>query len=541
MKNKILALVLAVCLLATLAGCRGKDPTGRYFKYPISTDPECIDPQIAVNSSALMTIESCMEGLVRLDENGAVAPGVAKRWEVSPNGLTYTFYLREDAVWYVPEKLKKLLDDDFDASLKADDFVFALRRALDPATGAPNAKKLYPIRNAEKIAQGEADPYLLGVKAVDKHTVQISLEYASPDFLHTMASAVAMPCSREFFDYTSGRYGLGSDMFLSNGPFYLSKWTRETSLYMRRNESYSGDTPAVPSTLSLYVNADEQKLIGSFLEGVYDAIPISSKNLSRVQRDGIELESYTDTTWLLGFNQSEPSLADEKIRRALLSSIEIGSLTAQGFSTDAAGIAPPAVMLDDKSFRQAAGRAERPSFNPEEAAALFAEGLEETQLKKLEGLTLLCPDDLEIKRMMGNIIQDWQENLNLYVNLEALPLEEMRARLLSGDYTVAYFPMQAGTDSVADYFRRFTGGDVRNILAYNDAEFNDLVNQAEICTSPAQRKSLFVQAENKLLTHAVVFPFAFEDTYYVTGKGVSKVEFYPYGGKVSFINAEKQE
>lgn len=541
MKNKIIAIVLFVCMLATLAGCSGKDPTGKYFKYPISADPVCIDPQIAVNSSALMTIEACMEGLVRLDENGTISPGVAKQWDVSANGLDYTFHLRPDAVWYVSDKMKKLLDDDFDAGIKADDFVFALRRAIDPSTGAPNAKKLYPIRNAEKIANGEADPYTLGVKAIDKHTLQISLEYASPDFLHTLASAVAMPCSREFFAYTSGRYGLDSDMFLSNGPFYLSKWTRETSLFIRRNETYCGDVPAVPSTLSLYVNPDEEKIINSFLEETYDVIPISAKNLNRVQRDGMQLESYTDTTWLLGFNQHEPVLANEKIRKALFYAIETGSLTAQGFKTDAQGIAPPAVMLEDKSFRQTVGSAQKPKFNPEEAAALLAEGLDELELKKLEGLTLLCPDDLEIKRMMGYIIQYWQENLNVYINLEAVAQDEMRALLLSGSYTIAYFPMEAGTDSVSDYFMRFTGGDVRNIIGYDDPEFNSLAAQAETCTSQLQRKSLFAQAETQLLDRAVVFPFMFEETYYVIGKGVSGVTFYPYGGKVSFIKAEKQE
>lgn len=541
MKKRIIALVLSLCMLSAFAGCGSKTTTDKYFKYPISSDPVCIDPQIAFNTFALMTIESCMEGLVRSDKNGNILPGVAKRWDVSENGLVYTFHLRKDAVWYVPDKLKKQLGDDFDTSIKADDFLFALRRAIDPATGAPEAKKLYAVRNAEKIARGEAQINELGVKAVDSYTLQITLEYATPDFLSALTSAVAMPCSSEFFTYTGGRYGLDSDMFLSNGPFYLSKWTHDTSLFLRRNESYHGDNTAVPSTLSLYVNTDEQSIINSFVEGTYDAIPISAKNLGQVKREGMGLRSCADSTWLLGFNQAEPVLANEKIRSALLRAINIRGLSNQGFKADADGIVPPALMLGGKSFRQAVGSVPKPVFNPDDAAALLSEGLEELELKKLDGLTLLCPDELEIKRMMGYMIQDWQENLNVYINLEAVPFEEIRARMFSGDYKLAYFPMDSGTDSAADYFRRFTGGDVRNVLGYDNEDFNMLVNEIDTCVSPAQRTAIFRQAEAALIDRSVVYPFAFEETYYVTGKGVSGIDFYPYGGKVSFTKAEKQE
>lgn len=540
MRNRVVALLLAVCLLF-FAGCREKTSTDKYFKYPIDSDPACIDPQIAATRSALMTIEACMEGLVRLDENGAIVPGIARRWDISDDGLVYTFYLQKDAVWYVPKALEKLLDKDFDRTLDADDFVFALTRAVDPVTKAPDAKKLYAVRNAKKIAQGELDVSMLGVNAIDSHTLRISLEYANPDFLRTLAGAVAMPCNREFFVFTGGRYGLDATMFLSNGPFYLSKWTQDTSLFLRRNETYSGDTPAVPSTLSLYVNTDEQKRIENLLEGVYDAIPVSIKNLDRVKQEGIHLQSYADITWILGLNQIDRTLANEKIRKALLLALEQDHLAAQGYPVTAEGLVPPALTVGTGSFRQMAGKAQRLSFHRDEAVKLLEEGLQELELKRLENLTLLCPDDLEIKRMMGYIIQYWQKNLNVYVNLEAVPEEEMQARLLTGEYQIAYFALAAETDDMTDYFRRFIGGNAKNLLGFDTPEFNDLVDQMDTCTDVAARQDLFKQAEKMLLQRAVAYPFSFEETYYATGKGVSGVAFYPYGGNVSFTKAEKWE
>lgn len=539
--KKWIAMLLAVCLAFSFSGCREKTTTDKFFKYPVDTDPVCLDPQIAANPSALLTISSSMEGLVRQEEDGSIVPGVAQRWEISKNNLEYTFYLRKDASWLVPKSIRKLVGDSFDNALTAHDFVFALTRAADPATNAPDARKLYAIHNAKDIHQGLKNPSSLGVKAIDSHTLKITLDYPEPDLLHTLTSAVAMPCNEKFFSFTAGRYGLDSTMVLSNGPFYISKWTQDTSLLLRRNDEYQGDNAAVPASLSLYVNPDEQNRADSLLEGVYDAIPISEKNLEKIKRDGIGLYSYADTTWVLGFNNLVPAFANKNIRVALVSAIEHDNLAVQGYPVSAEGLVPPTLNVGEKTYREEAGKASLLSFNKALAQQALTDGLAELEQSKLPGLTLLCPDDIETRRMMGYIIQYWQKNLNLYVNLEAVPAEELQARLRSGDYQIAYFPMAADTDYMSDYFRRFTGGDAKNLLGYNSADFNTMVEEMESSTDSGRRQQLFEKAENYLLQNAVVYPLTFQKTYYATAKDVTNIYFHPYGGNVSFFKAEKPE
>ncbi len=539
--KKWIALLLAVCMLFSFGGCREKTTTNKFFKYPVDTDPACLDPQIAVHSSALLTISSSMEGLVRQQEDGSIAPGVARKWEISENYLEYTFYLREDANWLVPKSIRKLVGESFDNALTANDFVFALTRAVDPATNAPDARKLYAIRNAKEIHAGRKNISALGVKAVDRYTLKITLDYPEPDLLHTLTSAVAMPCNEEFFLFTAGRYGLDSTMILSNGPFYISKWTQDTSLLLRRNDEYKGDNIAVPSSLSLYVNTDEQKQLDNLLESVYDAIPVSEKNLDKIKQDGIGLYSYADTTWILGFNNLVPALASKNIRIALAAAIEQDDLATQGYALSAEGLVPPTLNVGEKTYREAVGKASRISFDKIRAQQALEAGLTELEQTKIPSLTLICPDEIEIRRMMGYIIQYWQKNLNLYINLEAVPLEELQARLRSGDYQIAYYPMAADTDYLTDYYRCFTGGDAKNVLGYDSAEFNAIVEKMETNTDSGQRQQMFEEAENYLLQNAVVYPVAFQKTYYATAKGVANVYFHSYGGNVSFFKAEKSE
>lgn len=539
--KKWISLFLAVALLFSFSGCREKTTTDKYFKYPVDTDPVCLDPQIAATSSALLTIASGMEGLVRRQEDGGIAPGVAKRWEISEDKLEYTFYLREDAVWFVPKNIRKLVGDSFNNALTADDFVFALRRAVSPETNAPDAGKLYAICNAKKVHDRLKNPSALGVNAVDKHTLKITLDYPEPDLLRILTTAVAMPCNERFFLFTAGRYGLDSTNILFNGPFYVSKWTQDISLLLRRNDEYKGENTAIPATLSLYVNADEEKRLSNLLEGVYDVTPVSEKNLGKVQQEGIGLYSYADTTWVLGFNNLVPELANKNIRVALASAIEQNDLSAQGYSSSAEGLVPPTLALGEKSYREVAGKASLLRFDKPRAQQALADGLAELEQAKLSGLTLLCPDDIETNRMMGYIIQYWQKNLNLYVNLEPVSDEELQARLRSGDYQIAYFPMAADADYLTDYYRRFTGGDAKNIFAYDSEEFNAIIEKTESGTDALTTRWIFEKAENYLLQNAVVYPFSYQKTYYATAKGVTNVCFYPSGVNVSFFKAEKAE
>ena len=137
-KKTICFVLCFIFLILSFAAC--KDDDALNIVYPISVDPECVDPQIADNDTSLLIVRNCMEGLVRIGPDGSVLPGAASEWTVSDDGLKYTFRLRQDSEWQKLNAHKKILGEDcfdtFDYRVTADDFLFGIIRALRPETKA---------------------------------------------------------------------------------------------------------------------------------------------------------------------------------------------------------------------------------------------------------------------------------------------------------------------------------------------------------------------------------------------------------------------
>lgn len=237
--KRAVSIILALALLFALTAC-GNDGSGAALSYPIESQPECLDPQIAQGAEAKTVVLNCFEGLARKDSEGKFSPAAAKSWSYDSASLTYTFKLREDARWVIMKKAyKSILGDDidntFDSRVTAADFVFALKRAVNPATGAPEAMSLGVIKNAKSIINGKLSPDKLGVSAVGDFELRITLEHATDEaaFLDLLTKAVCMPCNETFFNATKGRYGLDYSTLMCNGPFYLSYWLHDSALTIK--------------------------------------------------------------------------------------------------------------------------------------------------------------------------------------------------------------------------------------------------------------------------------------------------------------------
>ena len=256
--GKRIVSVLLICILLTvsLSGCFGKTKAGKTFSMPITDEPTSLDPQIADSNAERLVISNCYEGLVTVGADGTIHNGVAESYSVSDNGLVYTFKLRQDAHWALYSGHKTLLGENyketFDKTVYAQDFVFALQRAVAPQTGSPDAYLFSAISGAQAIFTGAAPVSSLGVQALDNFTVQITLAYADDNLLYALTSPGAMPCDEEFFNLTNGRYGLEAGYTLGNGPFHVSSWQEKTLIKMVHNEDYNGETDVKPSSLTLY-------------------------------------------------------------------------------------------------------------------------------------------------------------------------------------------------------------------------------------------------------------------------------------------------
>ncbi|WP_312643566.1 peptide ABC transporter substrate-binding protein [Hydrogenoanaerobacterium sp.] len=548
MKKLISALLAAVLLLTGFTACGKKDKTGYIVKYDLTSVPRSLDPQLAASSESLMVVENTFEGLLRQGENGELVPGVATDYKVSEDGLTYTFQLRTDAMW-----------SDGKTPVTAHDFVFAFRRVVDPVTGGASASSLLCVRNAPQILRGELDASALGVAAKDDYTFVVTLETPNPFFAEIVTSAAAMPCNEEFFRSTKGRYGLEPKYLMFNGPFIIKSFDEQRRMSLRVNDDYRSGTPVTAGGVDLYFQFDDkpdpddpgavlqtgtQKLLERFYTGKTDAAPITYSDVELLKTENSDsIYSFENTVWGLAFNCNTNTYGNQKIRRALMLSMDTDELAPfiTGNLAPAHAIVPSAVTMLDKPYREIAGDNLRTERDPALAKTLLQEGLSELEVSKLSKTTIICPDTGGFAAMLSVLQRQLQEALGIFINLEPMPMDSLNAKVRSGDYMLALVPLTAGRNNPDAVLNTFSGYSNLNITGYSDVLFDKTLTDAMVAEDIAEAAMLYKQAERMLMDNAVYLPLAFETSYYAASPNVEQLQFSPFSYKVFFKHARASE
>ena len=297
--KKLISIAISIVLLFSLTACDGSD--NAYIYFYLNEQPETVDPQTAKSDVELMLVRNIFEGLLRIDENGKLACGVAESYSL--NGLTYTFKLKKDVIW------------SDETPITAHDFVFGFKRAVNPKTKSPFVKRLHSIKNAKAINKGEKDIDTLGVKAIDDYTLQITLAKKDKNFEKTLTTSIAMPCNEEFFESTAGRYGLENETTLSNGSYRFSKWNKEIfGIRLYRNKFYNGDFVAKNSAVFFTMN-DKQTPLLALKESDADIAFINSNEIKEAKENGFITDTYNSIVWYLTISDGFSS----DIRKSLIS------------------------------------------------------------------------------------------------------------------------------------------------------------------------------------------------------------------------------
>lgn len=515
MFKRLTALLLIICTVCTLFGACGEEEDINII-YPISADPECLDPQIVDNQAAEIIVANCMEGLVRIGKNGEILPGVAQSWSVSGDGLTYTFNLRNDAVWQMLRTHSNVLGEDyektFSTAVTAYDCAFGIERALRPETKAEDAYLLYPIKNAVKFNNGEVGRNSLGIEVIDDTTLIIRLDRAYPDLLRVLAEPMCMPCDEEFFKATGAKYGLELKYTLCNGPFYVGRWADDSSLTLYRNENYSGYSDFDTDAVYLYVNSKEEQYISKFNQGDYNAASVSSTNISLVNKDATVLTT-SNSVYGFIFNCEDSVLSQPEIRKALVNAIDLSAMDkdVSGY-TKAGGLIPQSCRWGGYSYRETVGDLNIPSFNSDVAVNYFASALDSLETSNIN-ISIVCPE--EFRTAIIRMIQKWEKifGLSLTVSVNALNDEELKTAVEKGEYQIAFTKLSADDGNALSFLNNFISENDKNYANYQDAEFDELINKCKTSNKGNNIALAYKNAENMLVTQGVFYPVYNAESY----------------------------
>lgn len=538
MFKKLVSLFLAIVAVISLCACGGD--SSDVLILPIESDPMCLDPQVADSKEAKLMIANCFEGLVRLDKDYKIIPGVAESWEISKDGLTYTFNLRKDTHWKLLNSFEDVLPegykDTYRTQVIAADFVYGISRALDPATQAGDAEKLFSIKNASAVNSGKQPTSALGITAKDDLTLVITLERADPDFLRILTLPVAMPCHEDFFKATHAKYCLDLKYTFCNGPFYLSRWAEDNTLSMYKNDEYKGSVKVNPDELYFYVNTEESSVVKKIRQRTYDCAFISEAAKNELSdSDKISNYSIQNTVYGLCFNCTDSVLSNEDMRRALAMVTKTAELTANYDNSFTKGIVPDCVRYGENSYREAAGNVSGIAYNEQQALTLWKKGLKKLDISTAE-VIVTCTE--ENAHLIQQTVQNWQRvfSTSILAKVEVKTADQISTMIYNTSYQVLYHKISTDSSTVTDTLKKFTSDSSSNFFGFADKNYDSIVNSVISAYSGAAKLSGCISAEKYILDKAVFLPMLGGSSYAIVNKGVDGLYFSPAFESVCLIS-----
>jgi oligopeptide transport system substrate-binding protein len=502
----LLAAIAAVAL--PLTGCQGKVqrpacPQGQAcLEYGIEIEPLTLDPQKSNLVSESRVIGDLMMGLTTETADATPSPGMAESWTTSPDGLSWTFRLR-DAKW------------SDGRPVSAEDFVFGLQRLLDPSTASIYAYLAYVVKNGQAVNEGKAPLTAVGARAVDARTLQLTLEHPAPYLPQLLMHQSFYPAPRHVVE----KYGdawVQPGKYVSNGPFKLVSWRLGDRIQAVKNPAFFEAEKVCIDRINYYPTADAVAAERRIQRGELDLnTTFQSNRYERLQRT---LPGYARThvslaTSYLSFNTRDvPPLKDVRVRRALSESIDrefitkkllrAGQMPAYSFVPPiTAGYAPgPSTVWAGKPLevRQA------------EARALLAQaGFTPERPLKIEIKTANNTDSL---LLMEAVQADWRAigvDVSLQQNEGAIAFAAYRER----DYQVGSMSWYADYNDPVSFLalmQSTTGA--QNYGDYKNPTFDALLKQADQEPDLERRAQLLSRAEQIMLSEEGTAPLFYQVT-----------------------------
>ncbi|HEY6516866.1 MAG TPA: peptide ABC transporter substrate-binding protein [Steroidobacteraceae bacterium] len=526
MRSVARAIVIPLLALAVLCGCSRSHPGGSsggaahgaaILLRSLGAEPDSLDPQKARAVEAQRVLRDICEGLTTLDKSGGVAPGIAEKWQVSPDGKTYTFHLRHDAKWSNGQPVVGA------------DFVAGLRRLVEPDTASQYAEVVDVIVNAGDIVAGRKPPESLGVSAPDAYTVIVKLSDPAPYLPALLSHPSTCPVDPVALVNDKDAYARPGNL-PSDGAFILSQWVHGSYVYLTRNHHYWNDAATRLDGVKYLIIPDDNAELTLYRADQLDITDI----IPRSQFDWIHSHLADQLhiapqlgVYFYGFNMRRaPFAGDVKVRRALAMVIErekLAQLVLRTGEVPAYSWVPPGVdgyTQQSPDYRVLA-RAQRLA----EARKLYAEAGYSTA-KPLRFELRYNTEEIQTEVAIA-ISAMWQQALGAQVTLHGEEFRSLMQDIDSGDvqmFRSSWIGDYNDAYTFAQYFKSDFGV---NLTHYDNPAYDGLVKQAAAETDADKRLELLQQAEQIMLADQPVIPI-----YYYVSKNLVKPRVTGWYGNI---------
>jgi oligopeptide transport system substrate-binding protein len=499
LRNKIIALTLILALAAAAAaGCAtATKPAGKHLRYSTGTEPETLDPRKSTGSPEAIAEAQIFEGLTVLNDKDAPVAGVAEKWEVSPDGLTYTFSLRANAKWSNGDPVT------------AHDFEYSWKSTLDPALGAKYAYQLFYLKNGESYNKGLAAADTVGVKAVDDRTLKVTLEKPTPYFLSLTAFHTYYPVHRKTVA-ASDKWAADPKTLIGNGPFKVTAWVHNSKLEFAKNEHYWDAAKVKMNKMEFILTDSATTELAMFDNNQIDLggnVPPSE--IPRLLKEGKLKIAPLLATYFYCFNVTKPPFDNVKVRKAFTLAIDraaiVKNVTKAGQLPAMAWVPPGlADAAPGSDFRKIGG-----DYFADNDVATAQRLLAEAGYPGGRGLppVTLIYNTSEGHKAIAEAVQEmWRKNLGVNVSLANQEWKVFINSRTKGDYQVARHGWTGDYLDPMTFIDMFVPDSGNNDAQYKKPAYEDLVRRAKETNDQAVRMGLMHQAEKLLMDDAVLAP-----------------------------------
>lgn len=554
------AAVLAGALALSLVACGGGDSSAasgaasgsnaggeastgsNVLNVMVEVEVASLDPQLATDGTSFEVIADFTDGLMQMDAEGAAVPALAETYEVSDDGCTYTFHIREDAVWSNGDPVT------------ANDFVFAWQRAADPATASEYSymmSDIGQIKNAAEIIAGEMDKSELGVTAVDEKTLQVELNVPVPYFLSLMYFPTFYPVNQAFYEsLAEGTFGTSPETVLSNGAFILDSYEPAALAFslVKNPDYYNADSIQLDG-LNYQVIKDSQQAFMSYQNGDLDIVKLSGDQVDQVQGDPELSVQGAGYLWYLTMNLAEiPALDNQNMRLALTHAIDrvaiVEDVVKDGSLATYTAVPPQFATGPDGSDFSADQTlfADVCSDDPVKAAEYYEAAKAELGADTFT-FELLVEDTTESQNVATVIKEQIETTLpGVTMEIKVEPKKQRVEDIQDGNYEVCLTRWGPDYADPMTYLNMWITDNNNNYGKWSNPDYDQIIadcTTGQYVSDAEARWEALYDAEQIIMDEAVIVPVYTKADANMIKSNVAGIEFHPVALNRVFKNATK--
>ena len=492
-----------ICLGLIIGACSHSESMVQHpldtLRIDVGSEAPTLDPALSEDAAAGRIINDLFAGLVDFDQQNNPIPGMAESWNISANGKTYTFHLRDNL---------KFSDG---SRITANDFIYTYRRVVDPKTASGHNYLLAGVVNGNKIIKGELPPTSLGISAPDAQTVVIQLDHPDANFLNYLTLGTVGVVSQKTINKYASAWTQAQNI-VTSGAYVLSEHVVNGHILLIKNPYYFQESQVAIAKVDFFPYVDHNAGLSAYKTGgldlVYQSVPIDQyqnlrqqypSELHTIQQEGIY---FYDLNQLLPQFKNNPEL-----RQALSMAIDrnalVNKVLGQGETALYSNVTATVESGAYKSVRYS--WADLPYAEQVKIAKqLYAKaGYSASHPLKID--LSYNTDDLH-KKIALAIAGMWKSTLGVEVTLSNQEWKTFIASRHSGNYVVARDRWVADYNSVTSYTQLYLCNGMQNNSHYCNPAYDKLVTAAENSSDLAQQQQLYRQALTLALNDYSIIP-----------------------------------